>query len=134
MTTVIGYLPVLEFSNGDGEDLLVAWQIRYADVADFFDGATYKLNLANAAGLSGIAFSSESDVNQIQVTTIVDPDDSTKTLANITLKAPWRSLFGMAGKRSGNLQIKRFNGAIHDLALVQGLVAKRPTYSEPLPQ
>lgn len=133
MTTVVNYLPVLEFSNGNGEDLLVAWQIRYADAADFFDGATYKLTLANVSGTDGIEFSSESETNKIQVTTIEDPDDSTKTLANITLKAPWRSMYGRNGKRSGNLQIKRFSGAIHDLALVQGLVASRPTFSEPLP-
>lgn len=135
MTATINYLPVLEFVQGVGEDMVIAWQMTYKGAIGFFENASYKLSLANASGLSGIQFSSDRDsVNLIEVTSTIAGDESSDVIVNITLKAPWQSFYGMNGKRSGNLQIKRANGAIHDLALVQGTVAKRPTFSGPIPQ
>lgn len=129
MSIVIS-LPMLEFSNGSTEDVRVAWQMIYEGVAGFFDDASYRLVLAPVRSIDGIAFSSEDDAaNRIIVTTEPDEEVDGRTIVNITLQAPWRTVYGRSGAYSGNLQIKNSSG-IEDLAIVKGTIVKRPTLSE----
>lgn len=126
----VGSMPEFPFVNGDTEDVLVAWQMRYKDAPAFFAGKQYKLVLAPLRSNDGVAFSSTpGSTNLIQVAAIDDPDNAGQALVTFTLRAPWRTFNGRSGLHTGNLQLKNESG-ITDLAIVKGTIEKRPTQSE----
>lgn len=126
----VGTLPEFSFINGDGEDILVAWQMTFAGDAEYFTAAEYKLVLAAADARSGLEFlSAPGSDNLIMVDVAADEHVEGQIDVTFTLRAPWRALFGRAGSYAGNLQIMNSTG-IADLATVKATVVKRPTYSE----